>query len=67
MPVTNMTIKYGPIRPKPREGDCKTDKDGVAWTRRARIVRGPGGRVEGYDCTGGRQRYVWVREGEAYP
>jgi hypothetical protein len=63
-----MTIRFGPApKPRPRAGDRKVDKDGVTWIRRCAVVRGINGRVEGYDCTNGRQRYVWVREGETYP
>jgi hypothetical protein len=67
MPVTHMTLKSGPPpRKRPQAGDSKTDKDGNVWTRRSAVVR-QHGKVIGYDCTNGRQRYVWVREGEVYP
>jgi len=66
MPVTSIIIRSGPpSKPKPRAGDRKTDKDGNVFVRHCAVIRSHG-RVEGYDCTNGRQRYIWVREGEAY-
>lgn len=66
MPVTSITFTSRPPRKKPKAGDTKTDKDGVTWVRHAKVFK-VNGRVVGYDCTNGRQRYVWVREGESYP
>ena len=68
MPVDSMTIRVRriPGRKSPQAGDTKTDKDGVVWVRHAKVVRAFD-RVLGLDCTGGRQRYVWIRQGESYP
>lgn len=60
--VTGMTFWYGQRRRRPREGDRRVDAAGVAWVCRAAVLRDAAGRVIGYDCTNGRQRYTWVRE-----
>lgn len=64
----SLTITFSTASPRkaPKSGDTKVDKDGITWVRRAKLYR-ERGRVIGYDCTGGRQRYIWVKEGEPYP
>ncbi|MEM5325214.1 hypothetical protein VSR34_01200 [Paraburkholderia sp. JHI2823] len=53
-------ISYGPTRPKPRVGDRRVTKKHGEQIRVFSMVRDFRGRVLGYDCTGGRQRYEWV-------
>lgn len=43
----------------PKLGDLKVIK-GVLHERRMKRARDGQGRVIGYDCTGGRQRYEWA-------
>jgi len=57
-------ISYVSARPKPRVGDRRTIQ-GVEQIRVFRRVRDTHGRIIGYDCTGGRQRYDWVPLSEA--
>lgn len=58
MGVTSMRISTTP-RPKPQRGDRKVIK-GVLHERQFKRVYNQRGESIGYDCTGGRQRYVWV-------
>ena len=54
-------ISTGPIRKKPRIGDRRTTKKHGQQIRILSVVRDHvTGRIMGYDCTGGRQRYEWV-------
>jgi hypothetical protein len=47
-----------PTRRKPQIGEQRTIR-GVLCQRVFRMVHDARGRVLGYDCTGGRQRYDW--------
>lgn len=58
--IDSMTITRRRARkPAPKLGDRKVIK-GVLHERRMKLARDAQGRVIGYDCTGGRQRYEWV-------
>jgi len=61
-----VTIHFSsrPRRPKPKVGDRRTI-GGVEHIRVFKLARDMRGRVIGYDCTGGRQRYEWVSLSEA--
>lgn len=52
-------IQGRPKRKKPALGDRKVIK-GVLHERTLKRAYGPGGQIIGYDCTGGRQNYVWT-------
>lgn len=58
-----ITFLRGPKRPKPRIGDRRVIR-GVEHVRVFRMARDGRGRVIGYDCTGGRQRYDWQPVGQ---
>jgi hypothetical protein len=60
-----ITIVSGPSRPKPRVGDRRVTKKHGEQIRVFSMVHDFRGRVIGYDCTGGRQRYEWVSIADA--
>jgi hypothetical protein len=58
-----IVISDTPSRPKPKVGDIKVVK-GITYVRKFRMAHDAFGRVIGYDCTGGRQNYDWVKSDE---
>lgn len=58
-----ITIAHAPKRPRPKLGDVRYIR-GVRHVRVFAMAR-ENGRVIGFDCTGGRQRYEWKPEPEA--
>lgn len=56
--ITRITIIRG-YKPKPKVGDEKIIK-GVLCVRELKYVYDTRGNRLGLDCTGGRQRFIWV-------
>lgn len=54
-----ITISTAPARIKPHVGDRKMIR-GVEHVREFKKCHDARGNPIGYDCTGGRQNYVWV-------
>ncbi len=54
-------INTGSTRKRPRAGDTKVVK-GVTYVRQIKYAYAPNGERIGFDCTGGRQRYEWVKQ-----
>lgn len=59
--MIRITYTSGPARPRPRVGDRRTTKKHGMQIRVLKMARDHRGRVIGLDCTGGRQRYEWVK------
>lgn len=56
----SITIRLFPAKKaKPKLGDCKVI-GGIEHVRQFAYCRDTQGNKIGLDCTGGRQRYVWV-------
>lgn len=51
-------------RPKPKAGDRRTTKKHGLQIRVMSMVKDTQGRIIGYNCTGGRQRYEWRKPDE---
>ena len=59
MTSLKITFRTAPMRRKPKLGDTKMIK-GVLHVRELKYVEDRhGGRI-GLDCTGGKQRYIWI-------
>lgn len=58
--ITSITFSSAPLRKKPRAGDRKVDRRGVAWVRCRAQVRGLDGRLCDLS-NNGRPVYEWRR------
>jgi hypothetical protein len=63
--ITSIRYYTSAPRKQPKVGDLRETKKHGKQVRVFRMAHGPGGRVIGYDCTGGRQNYDWVSYDEA--
>lgn len=63
---TKIHVVYSSSKPrkKPQTGDIQVTKKHGVRVRIPKKVRNHRGIEIGYDCTGGRQNYVWVTEAE---
>lgn len=61
--ITYMSMSTKPKRIKPKLGDRKVVK-GITYERKFKMAHDAFGRVIGYDCTGGKQNYIWEKVNE---
>jgi hypothetical protein len=65
--ITSIRFYSGPVRREPKLGDYRVTKKHGEQIRIFSMVRHHiTGKIIGYDCTGGRQRYEWVSLEEAF-